>query len=78
MLFSLGFGIGMLLLLLVMVGSCFLFKFGFWMNLVKGVFGFFFFGIVWIFLCLLFGEVLWIGFGGVLLLVLVYVVLYMV
>lgn len=39
-LFSLGLGIGMPLLLLVTVGSRFLPKPGPWMNLVKGVFGF--------------------------------------
>ena len=43
-LFTLGVGIGMPLLLLVTVGSRFLPKPGAWMNLMKGLFGFLFLG----------------------------------
>ncbi|RWX77734.1 protein-disulfide reductase DsbD domain-containing protein [Pseudomonas aeruginosa] len=75
-LFSLGLGIGMPLLLLVTVGSRFLPKPGPWMNLVKGVFGFLFLGTAWILLRPLLGEALWIGLGGALLLVLAYAALH--
>lgn len=76
-LFSLGLGIDIPLLLLVTVDSRFLPKSGPWVSLVKGVFGFFFLGTAWILLRPLFGEVLWIGLGGALLLVLVYAALRM-
>ncbi|MDD2054812.1 protein-disulfide reductase DsbD [Pseudomonas putida] len=67
-LFTLGLGMGLPLLLLVTVGNRFLPKPGAWMNLVKGLFGFLFLGTaLWLIRPLL-DEALWLGLGGALLL----------
>ncbi|WP_070413289.1 protein-disulfide reductase DsbD [Pseudomonas lundensis] len=67
-LFTLGVGIGMPLLLLVTVGSRFLPKPGAWMNLMKGLFGFLFLGTALLLVRPVLDESLWLALWGVLLL----------
>jgi thiol:disulfide interchange protein DsbD len=71
-LFAMGLGIGVPLLLLVTLGNRFLPKPGAWMNLLKGVFGFLFLGTALIMVRPLLDEALWVGLWGVLLLVAAY------
>ncbi|WP_460101019.1 protein-disulfide reductase DsbD [Pseudomonas sp. H3_C08] len=68
-LFSLGIGIGVPLLLLVTVGNGFLPKPGAWMNLLKGVFGFFFLATALVMLRPVLDASLWLGLCGALLLI---------
>jgi len=68
-LFTLGVGIGMPLLLLVTVGSRFLPKPGAWMNLMKGLFGFLFLGTALRLVRPVLDESLWLALWGVLLLI---------
>ncbi|WP_047292905.1 protein-disulfide reductase DsbD [Pseudomonas lundensis] len=68
-LFTLGVGIGMPLLLLVTVGSRFLPKPGAWMNLMKGPFGFLFLGTALLLVRPVLDESLWLALWGVLLLI---------
>ncbi|UXL40179.1 protein-disulfide reductase DsbD [Pseudomonas fragi] len=65
-LFVMGLGIGVPLLLLVTVGSRFLPKPGAWMNLMKGLFGFLFLGTALLLVRPVLDESLWIGLWGVL------------
>jgi len=69
-LFVMGLGIGVPLLLLVTVGSRFLPKPGAWMNLMKGLFGFLFLGTALLLVRPVLDESLWVGLWGVLLIVL--------
>ena len=71
-LFVMGLGIGVPLLLLVTVGSRFLPKPGAWMNLMKGLFGFLFLGTALLLVRPVLDESLWVGLWGVLLIVLAY------
>lgn len=71
-LFAMGMGIGVPLLLLVTVGNRFLPKPGTWMNLLKGIFGFLFLGTAILMLRPVLDESLWIGLWGALLLVMAY------
>lgn len=66
-LFVMGLGIGVPLLLLVTVGSRFLPKPGAWMNLMKGLFGFLFLGTALLLVRPVLDESLWVGLWGVLL-----------
>ena len=66
-LFVMGVGIGMPLLLLVTVGSRFLPKPGAWMDLTKGLFGFLFLATALLLLRPVVSETLWLGLWGVLL-----------
>ncbi|WP_277589333.1 protein-disulfide reductase DsbD [Pseudomonas chlororaphis] len=75
-LFVMGLGIGLPLLLLVTVGNRFLPKPGPWMNLLKGVFGFLFLGTAIVLLRPVLDESLWIGLWGALALVLAYTAWY--
>jgi thiol:disulfide interchange protein DsbD len=69
-LFVMGLGIGLPLLLLVTVGNRFLPKPGAWMELVKGVFGFLLLGTALIMIRPLLAETLWLAlFGALLILV---------
>jgi thiol:disulfide interchange protein DsbD len=68
-LFAMGIGIGVPLLLLVTVGNRFLPKPGAWMNLLKGVFGFLFLATALLMLRPVLDESLWIGLCGALLLI---------
>ena len=68
-LFVMGVGIGMPLLLLVTVGSRFLPKPGAWMNLMKGLFGFLFLGTALLLVRPVLDESLWVGLWGVLLVI---------
>jgi len=68
-LFVMGLGIGVPLLLLVTVGNRFLPKPGAWMNLLKGVFGFLLLGTALILARPLLDETLWVALWGVLALV---------
>ena len=68
-LFVMGVGIGMPLLLLVTVGSRFLPKPGAWMNLMKGLFGFLFLGTALLLVRPVLDESLWVGLWGVLLII---------
>ncbi|RON77738.1 protein-disulfide reductase DsbD [Pseudomonas fluorescens] len=68
-LFSLGIGIGVPLLLLVTVGNRFLPKPGAWMNLLKGVFGFLFLATALLMLRPVLEASLWLGLCGALLLI---------
>ena len=72
-LFSMGLGIGLPLLILVTVGNRFLPKPGQWMNQLKGLFGFLFLGTAILMLRPVLDESLWIGLWGVLLLVMAFV-----
>lgn len=69
-LFVMGLGIGVPLLLLVTVGSRFLPKPGAWMNLMKGLFGFLFLGTALLLVRPVLDESLWVGLWGVLLIIL--------
>ncbi|WP_219095284.1 protein-disulfide reductase DsbD [Pseudomonas sp. UMAB-40] len=71
-LFALGIGIGVPLLLLVTVGNRFLPKPGAWMNLLKGVFGFLFLATALLMLRPVLDQSLWIGLCGALLLIAAY------
>ncbi|VVQ32665.1 Thiol:disulfide interchange protein DsbD [Pseudomonas fluorescens] len=71
-LFTLGIGIGVPLLLLVTVGNRFLPKPGAWMNLLKGIFGFLFLATALLMLRPVLDESLWIGLCGALLLIAAY------
>ncbi|RUT40145.1 protein-disulfide reductase DsbD [Pseudomonas sp. PAMC 29040] len=66
-LFVMGLGIGVPLLLLVTVGSRFLPKPGAWMNMMKGLFGFLFLGTALLLVRPVLDESLWVGLWGVLL-----------
>ncbi|NBB11579.1 protein-disulfide reductase DsbD [Pseudomonas sp. SLFW] len=69
-LFVMGLGIGLPLLLIVTLGNRFLPKPGAWMDLVKGVFGFLLLGTALIMIRPLLSESLWLAlFGGLLLVV---------
>ncbi|MFK3800071.1 protein-disulfide reductase DsbD [Pseudomonas sp. NPDC088444] len=68
-LFALGLGIGLPLLLLVTVGNRFLPKPGAWMDMVKGVFGFLLLGTALIMIRPLLAEPLWLALFGSLLLI---------
>ena len=69
-LFVMGVGIGMPLLLLVTVGNRFLPKPGAWMNLMKGLFGFLFLGTALLLVRPVLDESLWMALWGVLLVIL--------
>jgi thiol:disulfide interchange protein DsbD len=71
-LFAMGIGIGVPLLLLVTVGNRFLPKPGAWMNLLKGVFGFLFLATALLMLRPVLDESLWLGLSGALLLIAAY------
>jgi thiol:disulfide interchange protein DsbD len=71
-LFSLGLGIGLPLLLVVTVGNRFLPKPGAWMDLVKGVFGFLLLGTALFMIRPLLAEPLWLALFGALLLILAF------
>ena len=71
-LFAMGIGIGIPLLLLVTVGNRFLPKPGTWMNVLKGVFGFLFLGTAVLMIRPVVGDSLWIGLWGALALVMAY------
>lgn len=71
-LFAMGIGIGIPLLLLVTVGNRFLPKPGTWMNVLKGVFGFLFLGTAVLMIRPVVGESLWVGLWGALALVMAY------
>ncbi|TEA62308.1 MULTISPECIES: protein-disulfide reductase DsbD [unclassified Pseudomonas] len=71
-LFALGIGIGVPLLLLVTVGNRFLPKPGAWMNLLKGVFGFLFLATALLMLRPVLDPSLWLGLCGALLLIAAY------
>ncbi|NUU36281.1 protein-disulfide reductase DsbD [Pseudomonas sp. C2B4] len=71
-LFALGIGIGVPLLLLVTIGNRFLPKPGAWMNLVKGIFGFLFLATALLLLRPVLDESLWVGLCGALLLIAAY------
>ncbi len=71
-LFALGIGIGVPLLLLVTVGNRFMPKPGAWMNLVKGVFGFLFLATALLMLRPVLNPSLWLGLCGALLLIAAY------
>ncbi|MBC8783685.1 protein-disulfide reductase DsbD [Pseudomonas fluorescens] len=71
-LFAMGIGIGVPLLLLVTVGNRFLPKPGSWMGVLKGVFGFLFLGTAVLMIRPVVDESLWIGLWGALALVMAY------
>ncbi|MHC8372990.1 protein-disulfide reductase DsbD [Pseudomonas sp. MDT1-85] len=71
-LFAMGIGIGVPLLLLVTVGNRFLPKPGAWMNLLKGVFGFLFLATALLMLRPVLAPSLWLGLCGALLLIAAY------
>ncbi|KJZ34575.1 MULTISPECIES: protein-disulfide reductase DsbD [Pseudomonas] len=71
-LFAMGIGIGVPLLLLVTIGNRFLPKPGAWMNLLKGVFGFLFLATALLMLRPVLDQSLWIGLCGALLLIAAY------
>ncbi|WP_129973785.1 MULTISPECIES: protein-disulfide reductase DsbD [unclassified Pseudomonas] len=71
-LFALGIGIGVPLLLLVTIGNRFLPKPGAWMNLLKGVFGFLFLATALLMLRPVLDPSLWLGLCGALLLIAAY------
>ncbi|MGE8151754.1 protein-disulfide reductase DsbD [Pseudomonas vancouverensis] len=71
-LFAMGIGIGVPLLLLVTVGNRFLPKPGAWMNLLKGVFGFLFLATALLMLRPVLDPSLWVGLCGALLLIAAY------
>ncbi len=71
-LFTMGIGIGVPLLLLVTVGNRFLPKPGTWMNVLKGIFGFLFLGTAVLMIRPVVGESLWLGLWGALALVMAY------
>ena len=71
-LFAMGIGIGVPLLLLVTVGNRFLPKPGTWMNVLKGVFGFLFLATAVLMIRPVVDESLWLGLWGILALVMAY------
>ncbi|MHC8406484.1 MULTISPECIES: protein-disulfide reductase DsbD [unclassified Pseudomonas] len=71
-LFAMGIGMGIPLLLLVTVGNRFLPKPGAWMNLLKGVFGFLFLATALLMVRPLLDDSLWIGLCGALLVIAAY------
>jgi len=71
-LFALGIGIGVPLLVLVTVGNRFLPKPGAWMNLLKGVFGFLFLATAVLMLRPVLDPALWLALCGALLLIAAY------
>ena len=71
-LFTMGIGMGLPLLLLVTVGNRFLPKPGAWMNLLKGVFGFLFLGTALLMIRPVIDGSLWIGLWGALLVIAAY------
>jgi thioredoxin:protein disulfide reductase len=71
-LFAMGVGIGLPLLLLVTVGNRFMPKPGAWMNLVKGVFGFLFLATALLMLRPVLEQSLWVGLCGALLVIAAY------
>ena len=71
-LFAMGIGIGVPLLLLVTVGNRFLPKPGTWMNVLKGVFGFLFLGTAILMIRPVVGDNLWLGLWGALALAMAY------
>lgn len=71
-LFAMGIGMGIPLLLLVTVGNRFLPKPGAWMNLLKGVFGFLFLATALFMLRPVLDQSLWLGLCGALLLIAAY------
>ncbi|MCF7534828.1 protein-disulfide reductase DsbD [Pseudomonas petrae] len=71
-LFVMGLGMGLPLLLLVTVGTRFLPKPGAWMNLVKGLFGFLLLGTALIMIRPLLADVLWLALFGALLIMFAY------
>lgn len=71
-LFSMGVGTGLPLLLLVTAGTRFLPRPGAWMNLVKGLFGFLLLGTALMVIRPLIGDVLWLALSGALLIVIAY------
>lgn len=71
-LFAMGIGIGVPLLLLVTVGNRFLPKPGAWMNLLKGVFGFLFLATALLMLRPVLDESLWVGLCGALMVIAAY------
>ncbi|OCX11588.1 protein-disulfide reductase DsbD [Pseudomonas graminis] len=71
-LFVMGVGMGLPLLLLVTLGTRFLPKPGAWMNLIKGLFGFLLLGTALIMIRPLLAEVLWLGLFGALLIIFAY------
>ncbi|USW94472.1 protein-disulfide reductase DsbD [Pseudomonas proteolytica] len=71
-LFAMGIGIGVPLLLLVTVGNRFLPKPGTWMNVLKGIFGFLFLATAVLMIRPVLDESLWLGLWGVLALVMAY------
>ncbi|MGF6098452.1 protein-disulfide reductase DsbD [Pseudomonas sp. 18175] len=71
-LFAMGIGIGIPLLLLVTVGNRFLPKPGTWMNVLKGIFGFLFLGTAVLMIRPVVDASLWIGLWGALALVMAY------
>ncbi|WP_367254166.1 protein-disulfide reductase DsbD [Pseudomonas sp. stari2] len=71
-LFALGIGIGIPLLVLVTVGNRFLPKPGAWMNLLKGIFGFLFLGTAVLMLRPVLDSSLWLALCGALLLIAAY------
>ncbi|NWA31161.1 protein-disulfide reductase DsbD [Pseudomonas sp. C6002] len=71
-LFAMGIGIGVPLLLLVTVGNRFLPKPGTWMNILKGIFGFLFLATAVLMIRPVVDETLWLGLWGVLALVMAY------
>ncbi len=72
LLFVMGLGMGLPLLLLVTVGTRFLPKPGAWMNLVKGLFGFLLLGTALIMIRPLLADELWLALFGALLIVVAY------
>ncbi|UHG96383.1 protein-disulfide reductase DsbD [Pseudomonas sp. 7-41] len=71
-LFAMGIGIGVPLLLLVTVGNRFLPKPGTWMNVLKGVFGFLFLATAVLMIRPVVGENLWLGLWGALAMAMAY------
>ncbi len=71
-LFVMGLGMGLPLLLLVTVGTRFLPKPGAWMNLVKGLFGFLLLGTALVMIRPLLADVLWLALFGALLIIFAY------
>src|SRR5471032_1958270 len=71
-LFAMGIGIGVPLLLLVTVGNRFLPKPGAWMNLLKGIFGFLFLATALLMLRPVLDQSLWVGLCGALLVIAAY------
>ncbi|MGE6388517.1 protein-disulfide reductase DsbD [Pseudomonas sp. NPDC078416] len=71
-LFVMGLGMGLPLLLLVTVGTRFLPKPGAWMNLVKGLFGFLLLGTALVMIRPLLASVLWLALFGALLIIFAY------